>query len=136
MSSRTSKKGRKGIKSFSFNCFIHLAKITYCVIKRRETSSNTGITETESEDEKELKINKAFETINSTPKPITINKMVGGIKKIGKIEVNNVDNKFKMLIGGEFTTLTEQDIDIDDETIIKRIHNRKYMRYYRKNKKS
>jgi hypothetical protein len=41
-----------------------------------------------------------------------------------------------MLIGGEFTTLTEQDIDIDDETIIKRIHNRKYMRYYRKNKKS
>lgn len=59
---------------------------------------------------------------------------VGGGKK-NKIEIRQIDDKYKMKFDNIFSTLTEQNINLNDEKLIKKIRHRKYMRHNRdKNK--
>lgn len=59
---------------------------------------------------------------------------VGGGKK-NKIEIRQIDEKYKMKFDGEFSTLTEQNINLNDEKTIKKIRHRKYMRHIREKNK-
>lgn len=59
---------------------------------------------------------------------------VGGGKK-NKIEIRQIDDKYKMKFDGEFSTLTEQNINLNDEKVIKKIRHRKYMRHIREKNK-
>lgn len=59
---------------------------------------------------------------------------VGGGKK-NKIEIRQIDEKYKMKFDGEFSTLTEQNINLNDEKAIKKIRHRKYMRHIREKNK-
>ena len=59
---------------------------------------------------------------------------VGGGKK-NKIEIRQIDDKYKMKFDGEFSTLTEQNINLNDEKTIKKIRHRKYMRHNREKNK-
>ncbi len=59
---------------------------------------------------------------------------VGGGKK-NKIEIRQIDDKYKMKFDGEFSTLTEQNINLNNEKTIKKIRHRKYMRHIREKNK-
>jgi hypothetical protein len=59
---------------------------------------------------------------------------VGGGKK-NKIEIRQINDKYKMKFDGEFSTLTEQNINLNDEKTIKKIRHRKYMRHIREKNK-
>lgn len=59
---------------------------------------------------------------------------VGGGKK-NKIEIRQIDEKYKMKFDGVFSTLTEQNINLNDEKTIKKIRHRKYMRHIREKNK-
>ena len=61
--------------------------------------------------------------------------MRGGGKKKNSIEIIQIDDKYKMKFDNDFNTLTEQNINFNDEKLIKKIRHRKYMRHNRdKNK--
>ena len=55
---------------------------------------------------------------------------VGGGKK-NKIEIRQIDDKYKMKFDNVFSTLTEQNINLNDDKLIKKIRHRKYMRHNR-----
>ena len=59
---------------------------------------------------------------------------VGGGKK-NKIEIRQIDNKYKMKFDNVFSTLTEQNINLNDDKLIKKIRHRKYMRHNREKNK-
>ena len=59
---------------------------------------------------------------------------VGGGKK-NKIEIRQIDDKFKMKFDNVFSTLTEQNINLNDDKLIKKIRHRKYMRHNREKNK-
>lgn len=65
------------------------------------------------------------------------NKLVytGGGKYKGKIEVFDINGELKMKINDDFSTLTEQNIDLKNEALIKKTKHRKYMRHNREQKK-
>lgn len=74
--------------------------------------------------------------INNRDDNEDINKIVyvGGGKK-NKIEIRQIDDKYKMKFDNDFSTLTEQNININDEKTIKKIRHRKYMRHIREKNK-
>lgn len=74
--------------------------------------------------------------INNRDDNKDINKIVyvGGGKK-NKIEIRQIDDKYKMKFDNDFSTLTEQNININDEKTIKKIRHRKYMRHIREKNK-
>lgn len=55
---------------------------------------------------------------------------IGGGKK-SKIEIRQIDDKYKMKFDNVFSTLTEQNINLNDDKLIKKIRHRKYMRHNR-----
>ena len=59
---------------------------------------------------------------------------VGGGKK-NKIEIRQIDDKYKMKFDNGFSTLTEQNINFNDDKLIKKIRHRKYMRHNREKNK-
>lgn len=59
----------------------------------------------------------------------------GGGKK-NKIEIRQIDDKFKMKFDNDFSTITEQNVNFDNEKEIKKIRHRKYMRHNREQKKN
>lgn len=59
---------------------------------------------------------------------------VGGGKK-NKTEIRQIDDKYKMKFDNGFSTLTEQNINFNDEKLIKKIRHRKYMRHNREKNK-
>ena len=93
-----------------------------------ESESNKKVPKTELK--KELD-NFIFNNTNN------INKVVysGGGKHKGKIEIIDINGELKMKINDEFTTLTEQNIDLKNDALIKKTKHRKYMRQSRKNNK-
>lgn len=61
------------------------------------------------------------------------NVFFGGGKK--KIEIRQIDNKYKMKFDNDYSTLTEQNVNLNDEKTIKKIRHRKYMRHNREKNK-
>lgn len=59
----------------------------------------------------------------------------GGGKHKGKIEILDINGKLKMKINDNLSTLTEQNIDLKNENLIKKTKHRKYMRHNREQKK-
>lgn len=59
---------------------------------------------------------------------------VGSGKK-NKIEIRQIDDMYKMKFDSDFSTLTEQNINFNDEKLIKKIRHRKYMRHIREKNK-
>ena len=59
---------------------------------------------------------------------------IGGGKK-SKIEIKQIDDKYKMKFDNEYSTLTEQNVNLNDEKTIKKIRHRKYMRHNREKNK-
>lgn len=57
----------------------------------------------------------------------------GGNK--GKIEIKEFDGIKKLKFNDDYSTLTEQNIDLNDVTVIKKMKHRKYMRHIREQKK-
>jgi hypothetical protein len=57
----------------------------------------------------------------------------GGNKK-NKMDIQIINNVKKMFIGEELTTLTEQDINLEDKKKIHITYNKKYKRYKRQQK--
>ena len=57
----------------------------------------------------------------------------GGNK--GKIEIKEFDGIKKLKFNDDYSTLTEQNIDLNDDTVIKKMKHRKYMRHCREQKK-
>lgn len=57
----------------------------------------------------------------------------GGNK--GKIEIKEFDGIKKLKFNDDYSTLTEQNIDLNDDTVIKKMKHRKYMRHSREQKK-
>ena len=62
------------------------------------------------------------------------NIFIGGNRK-NKLEIKLIDNMYKMNFGNDYSTLTEQNINLNDEKIIKKIRHRKYMRNIREKNK-
>lgn len=62
------------------------------------------------------------------------NNLKGGNKQ-NKTQIHLIDDVKKMVIGGELTTLTEQDINIDDKKKVQLIYTKKYRRYKRQKDK-
>ena len=101
--------------------------------------------ETIREDEEENEILKAPNIIKPAPniikpapniiKPSPKQNLKGGNNKNNKMNVEIIDNVKKMVIGGELTTLTEQDINIDDKKKVHLIYNKKNKRYNREQEK-
>jgi len=52
-----------------------------------------------------------------------------------KIEIRQIDDKYQMKFDNEYYTLTEQNVNFNDDNTIKKIRHRKYMRFIREKNK-
>jgi hypothetical protein len=79
---------------------------------------------------------KPLQVINLQQQEINKLNYIGGDRRKLKndISYHRENDKLKILIFNELTTLTEQDIDTEDEALIKRIYNKKYQREFRRRK--
>ena len=57
------------------------------------------------------------------------NVVINPENKKNKIEIRQIDDKYKMNFDNGFSTSTEQNIDLNDDKLIKKIRHRKYMRH-------
>ena len=83
-----------------------------------------------------------YEILNLPHEPKIINneiqkntiheKILMGGKKINKMNIEIINNLKKMVIGGEITTITEQELNLDDKKKVHLIYNKKSKRHQKK----
>lgn len=83
--------------------------------------------------EKKQEIKKHIEPLKPEIKQ-QINNIIGGSNS--KMKIHLIDGIKKMVIGEEMTTLTEQDINIDDKKVVHLTYNKKFKRYKREQDKN